>query len=104
MRAADEHIGTTAAGDDEIVRNEPVSPLHEIEHAFGLSNSALANEQQADAEDVGQRSVQVGRWRELFLEPRLDARVELIGLELRPNERDAGGPRELDEIRRRRLA
>ena len=41
----------------------------------------LPDEQQPDAEHVGERAVQVRRRRELLLEPRLDPRVELVRLE-----------------------
>src|SRR4051812_37454554 len=47
--------------------------------------------------------MQVRRWRELFLEPRLEARVELVRLELRRDEGDSSLCRQFHELVRRRL-
>ena len=78
--------------DHEIVGDEPVAALDEIEHALRLSDAALPDEQQPDAEHVGERAVQVRRRRELLLEPRLEPRVELVRLEPRADQRDARRP------------
>ena len=89
--------------DDEIVGHEAVPALDEIQHALGLADAALADEQQPDAEYVGERPVQVGRRREFVFEPRLEAVVELVGLEVRANERDARCRGEVEQIRTRLL-
>src|SRR4026209_840250 len=80
--ACDQHIVAAHAGDDQIVRDEAVAPLDEIQHALRLADTALAGEEQPNAEDVSERAVQDHRRRELHLEHRLDPPVELRGLEL----------------------
>ena len=75
-----------------------MAALDEVEHALRLADAALPDEQQPDAEHVGERAMEVRRRRELLLEPRLDPRVELVGLEPRTDQRDARGRGELDEI------
>ena len=77
VAAADEDVAAAARGDDEIVGDEPVPALDEIEHALRLADAALPDEEQPDAEHVGERAVQGGRRRELVLERRLDLLVEL---------------------------
>ena len=95
VTAADQQVAAAPARDDEIVGDEAMSALHEIEHALRFADAALADEQQADAEDVGERAMKIRRRREFLLEPRLDARVELVRLEPRRDDRNAGGRREL---------
>ena len=102
--AADQHVVAAPARDHEIVRDEPMAALDEIEHALRLADAASTHEQQPDAEHVRERPVQVRRRRELFLEPRLDSRVELVRLEPRADQRDPGVRRKLDEIRARLLS
>ncbi len=79
--AADEDVAAAPARDDQIVGDEAVAALDEVEHALRLADAALADEQEPDAEHVGERAVEVGRRREFLLEPGLDAVVELVGLE-----------------------
>ncbi len=65
-----------------VVGHEPVPPLHQVEHAFALSDSRAAHEQQPDAVDVGEGAVQRGAGSECLLDDRLDLAVELGRLEL----------------------
>ena len=54
VTTADQNVVPAFAGDDEIVGDEPMAPLDEIEHALGLADSALAAEEDADAENIGE--------------------------------------------------
>src|SRR4051812_41089119 len=98
MSAPDQDVRAAAARHDEIVGHEAVATLDEVEHTLRFSNAALPDHEESYAEHVSERAMQVRRRREFFLEPRLDARVELVRLELRANKRNAGSRRELDEI------
>src|SRR6185503_8175888 len=101
---SDQDIVPALAGDDQIVGNETVSPFHQIQHALGLADAALAGEEQADPEDVCQRPVQRNRRRELHLQHRLDATIELRGFQLGANDRDARRTGRLLEADRQALA
>src|SRR5262249_26972509 len=89
VAASDEDVATASLGDHQIVGDESVSSLDEIEHALGFTDATLADEQQPDAEYVREGGVQVRRRRELVLEPGLDSVVELVGLEVRADDRYA---------------
>lgn len=96
--ATDEEIRAAPARDHQIVGDETMASLDQVEHALRLADAALPHEQQPDAVHVGQGTVQIRRRRELVFEPRLEPRVELIGLEPRA---DDGNPRrrgEFDQI------
>src|SRR5437867_6654752 len=96
--ASEQHLGAAARRDDVVVRNQPVPALHEIEHALRLADPAAADEEQPDAEDVRQRAVKRRGGSELLLQPGLNARIELVGLESRSNDRYASGGRELGHL------
>src|SRR5687767_2899524 len=83
MCLADQHVISAAGSDHQVVGHESVPALDEVEHTFGFSDSAFSGEEESDAENVGERAVQGGRLRELALENRLDAAVELRCLEVR---------------------
>ena len=87
VAAADQDVGSPPRHLHHVVRHEPVPPLHEVEHAFALADARAPDEEEADAIDVGQRSVQCGPRREGFLHQRLDAAIELGGLEPRAQHR-----------------
>ena len=80
--------------------DEPVSPLHQIQHALGLPDPALPREKKTDPEDVRQRSVERHRRRELHLQHRFDATVELRRFQLCANDWNARGARCLLEADR----
>src|ERR1700682_3467260 len=50
VATSDQHIVAALADDHQIIRNQPVSPLDEVENAFRFSNSAHAREKKADSE------------------------------------------------------
>src|SRR5207253_2543046 len=89
VTTSEQHFGAATRHHHHVVRHQAVSPLDEIEHALGLADAAPTKEEQAHAEHVAERAVKRGRWRKLFLEPRLDAREEFVGLESRANDRHA---------------
>src|SRR5881394_3177378 len=74
----------------KIAGDEPMTALHQIQHAFGFADAALSREKQADAENVCQRPVKGDGRRELHLQHGLDAAIELRGLELGADNRYAG--------------
>ena len=91
---ADQHV-VAAAGDlDHVVGHQAVAALDQVEHALALADARAADEEQADAVDVGQRAVQRGARRERLLDDRLDPAVELRRLELASGApaRSARGP------------
>ena len=57
VAATDQDVAAAAPHDDEIVGDEAMPALDEIEHALRLADAALADEQQPDAEHVGERAV-----------------------------------------------
>src|SRR5439155_397977 len=99
-----DHPLVPVAGDvDGVVRDQPVPPLDEIAHALALADAGATKEEQAHAEHVGERGVYRGSRREGVVEERLQAPVELGGLELRADHGDALVARELQQLGRRVL-
>jgi hypothetical protein len=104
VTAADEHVVSALAGDDQIVGDEAVTALNQIENAFGLANAALAGEEKPDAEYIRQRAVQRRGRRKFHFEHRLDPAVELGGLEPGANEWNPRRAGDLPEPRRQSLS
>src|SRR5258708_22930406 len=101
VAASNDDVVAAATREQEIVVNDPVYTLDEIEHALGFADPALPDEQKPDTVDVGQRAVERGLRRERVLEPGLDARVELVRLERRPQDGDAAADGLLHDLRRK---
>src|SRR5256885_10048860 len=83
VAAADQEVIAAARDVDDVVRDQPVAALHQVEHAFALADSRLTEEQEPHAEHVGERGVHAGGRREHVVQERLEAAVELGGLEAR---------------------
>src|SRR5687767_1878665 len=96
---ADEDIGAPSGNLHDVVGDQAMTPLHEIEHALALSNPGTPDEQQADAVHVRQRAVEGGTRGESLLDERLDAPVELGGLEPRSQHRNPARLGELEHLR-----
>src|SRR5688500_7930075 len=103
VAAGDEDVVSAALHDHDVVGDETMAALDEVEHALGLADPALAHEQQPDAEDVGERAVKRRLRRELLLEPGLEPPVELVRLERRAEDGDAGALGGGGETRRQLL-
>ena len=86
---AQQDVVSAARDHDDVVGDVTMSPLHEIEHTLALADAALPDKKQAHAVDIRKRPVHDARRRKLIVEVRLDAAVELAGLELGLDERDA---------------
>ena len=104
VAATEQDLRATTRDHHHVVGHEAMPAFHQIEHALRLADAAASDEQESNAEDVGQRRVQRRRRREFLLEPRLDAAVELVGLETRSDDRHAGAGRQLHHLRGRLLA
>src|SRR2546423_12850115 len=83
VAAADQDVVAAPRDVDDVVRDQAVAALHQVEHAFALADPRLAEEQQTHAEHVGERRVHAGAGREHVVQERLEAAVELRGLEPR---------------------
>jgi hypothetical protein len=59
VTASDQHVVTAPRHVDDIIGDEAMAALDQIEHAFALADPRAAAKQQTDAEDVGQRAVDV---------------------------------------------
>src|SRR5207244_143358 len=79
MPPADQHVVPVAGDVDDVVRHQPVTALDQIEHALALADPRAAEEQQADAEHVGERRVHRRIGRERLVEERLQAAIEFGG-------------------------
>src|SRR6267378_1863791 len=104
VSATDQHIVAALADDNQIVRNKPVSPLHEIEDALRFTNSAHTREEETDSENVCEGAVKGGGGGELHLQHGLDPPVEFRGLELGAYERNSSGAGGLPEASRQTLS
>src|SRR5205085_7634420 len=89
VATANQDIVAPLTGDDEIVGDESMAALDEIENALRFPDATLAGEEQSDAENIGERAMQRDRRRELHLEHRLDAPIELRGFQPGANEWNA---------------
>src|SRR6185437_6675545 len=104
VATSDQHVVPSPGDVDDIVGNQAVSALNEIEHALALADSGAPHEEKAHTEDVSERRVRRGGRSERVIEKRLEAPVELRGLQLGPHQGHAACLSELEELRRGRLA
>src|SRR5437667_225416 len=95
---AERHVVAVAGDVHDVVRDQPVAALDQVEHAFALADPRAPEEQESHAEHVRQRAVH-GRGRgERVVEERLQAPVELGGLELGADDGHALGARQLQQL------
>src|SRR5439155_807420 len=89
----------------EMLRRVLAAVAHQVahRHALALADPGATKEEQDHAEHVGERGVYRGSRREGVVEERLQAPVELGGLELRADHGDALVARELQQLGRRVL-
>src|SRR5438552_2826014 len=95
---ADQHVVPMPRDVDDVVRHQAVTALHQIEHALALADPRAAQEQETHAEHVGERRVHRGVRRERLVEERLQAAIELGGLELGADHGHALRPRQLEQL------
>src|SRR5882757_5299455 len=74
--APDQHVVAAAREVHDVVRDEPVTPLDQVEHALALADSRPAAKQQPDAEDVGQGAVHRRAGRERVVQEWLEPPIE----------------------------
>src|SRR5438128_879561 len=104
VSTSDQHIISAAADNYEIIRNETVTTLYKIEHAFRLTDATLPCKEKSNAKYVGKRTVQSRRRSELCFQDRLNATVEFRCLELGAHQRRATRSRTLFQSGRKALA
>src|SRR2546425_7733494 len=102
--APDQHVVAAAVDVHDVVRDQAGAPLHQIEHALALAHPRAPEEEQPHSEHVGGPAVHRGAGGERVVEERLQPGVQLRGLELGADHRDALRPGQLEQLGRRLLA
>ena len=101
MAGSDQHLVPLADHLDEVVRDEPVPPLDQVEHALALPDPAPPLEEQSNPVDIGQRPVEARLRGEAIVEERADEVIESGGVLRGRDHRDAPPVGLLDECLRR---
>ena len=101
---ADENVVASPRRDDEVIGDEPMTPLDQVEHTLGLSDPALSSEEKPNSKYVCEAAVQSCGLRELGFEGWLATAVELRSLEPCLKQRYPGCKRSTAQLFRRFLA
>ena len=71
-RLPEHHAGRLEVAFDDVVRHQPMASHHELEGALALADTALAQQQHADLEDVDEHAVDTRPRRQSFIEQAVD--------------------------------
>src|SRR5260370_39441656 len=103
MAPTDQHVIPLSGDVHYVVGDEAMATLHQVEYALALADPGAALEQQSDPEHVRQGGVDRCGGREHIVQEGFHAAVELGRLELGPDDRDALGARQREQLGRRFL-